>query len=130
MGVDPAEWRRALSDRIDQMAAAMSHLIEALDAMDGDADLEHNGDELDVSAPEGWRPFDTTLLDDSEEADEAEDSDVSEPSLGAPEQNPGSGRSDQTYWSTGKNTYRSDDAEEENEHGGNVLDGPHRWVHS
>jgi hypothetical protein len=113
------------------MADAMSNLIAALDLMEGDSDFEPNSDEYDLSTPEGgWWSLNTALLDDSEEADEGEDSDPAEGTLGAPEQNLRAGYADQTYWSTGKNTYRSDDAEEENEHGGNVLDGPHRWVHS
>lgn len=44
-GIDPAAWRRALEERIDQHAAVLSTLIDALDAMDGDCDLEANGDE-------------------------------------------------------------------------------------
>lgn len=117
-GVDPVDWRNAVSKRIEQMAEAMANLIDALDQMDGDADLEPNGDELDVSAPEGWRPFDTNLLDDSEDADEGEESDPAEPMLGSPEQNPHRWQADQTKWAGGRNTFRSDDAEDENEHGG------------
>lgn len=45
LGIDPADWRRALEQRIDQHAAVLSTLIDALDAMDGDCDLEANGDE-------------------------------------------------------------------------------------
>lgn len=39
-GVDPAEWRKALVDRIEQQAAILSALVDALDLMDGDADFE------------------------------------------------------------------------------------------
>lgn len=39
-GVEPAEWRKALVARIDRQAAVLSALIEALDVMEGDADLE------------------------------------------------------------------------------------------
>jgi len=45
IGVDTAEWRKALEQRIDQHAAVLSTLIEALDAMDGDCDLEVGGDD-------------------------------------------------------------------------------------
>ena len=127
-GVDPSEWRQAISDRIEQMAAAMMNLIDALDVMEGDADFEPTGDELDLSAPEGWHPFDSTLLDDSEEADEPEDGDPAEPMLGAPEQNPRALVADQTRWAGGRNSYRSDDAEDENEHGGDIHDVQHGWA--
>ena len=127
-GVDPSEWRQAISDRIEQMAAAMTNLIDALDVMEGDADFEPTDDELDISAPEGCRPFDTTLLDDSEEAEAPEDSDPAEPYLGSPEQNLLTKCGDQTHWAGGRNTVRSDQAEMENEHGGNILDVPHRWA--
>ncbi len=43
-GVAPHEWRAALMERIDRQAAILSTLIDALDAMDGDCDVEHNGD--------------------------------------------------------------------------------------
>lgn len=128
-GVDPSDWRQALSDRIEQMAAAMTNLIDALDVMDGDPDFEPNSDELDLSTPEGgWWSFNTALLDDSEESDEGEDADPAEPMLGAPEQNPRTAYADQTQWAGGGNSFRSDEAEEENEHGSNILDVPHRWA--
>ena len=44
-GIDPSDWRKALAERIDRHAAILSNLIDALDAMDGDYDLEANGDE-------------------------------------------------------------------------------------
>jgi hypothetical protein len=44
-GVEPAAWRKALVARIDQQAAVLSALIDALDAMDGDCDLEANADD-------------------------------------------------------------------------------------
>lgn len=40
VGVQPQEWRAALSERIDRHAAILSHLIDALDTMDGDCDIE------------------------------------------------------------------------------------------
>lgn len=39
-GVDPARWRKAVAKRIERHHAAADALIAALDAMDGDADLE------------------------------------------------------------------------------------------
>ena len=44
LGSHPANWRRALVERIDRQAAILSTLIDALDAMDGDCDFEANGD--------------------------------------------------------------------------------------
>jgi hypothetical protein len=89
-GVVPHEWRKAVAARIDALADQMTALIEALDQMDGDADLEPAGDELDVSWPEGCRPFDTSLGEDAENDDPAEDDDAGEdigddePSLAGP----------------------------------------------
>ena len=47
VGVDPAEWRKAVAERIEQMQDAMRALIDALDTMDGDPDLE--AEELESS---------------------------------------------------------------------------------
>jgi hypothetical protein len=47
--------------------------------------------------------------------------------LSAPKQSPRTSHADQSRWASGRNSHRSDDAEEENEHGGNILDMPHRW---
>ena len=126
IGVEPNEWRQALSKRIEHLAVVMTALIDALDVMEGDADFEPSGDEMDLSAPESWRPFDTNVLDDSEEAEAPEDSDPAEPILGSPEQNPLTNLGDQTHWAGGSNTVRFDEAEIENEHGGDILDVPHR----
>jgi hypothetical protein len=81
VGIDPSDWRKALEQRIDQHAAALSTLIDALDAMDGECDRE--------------------------------------PWLGSPELNPGYAASD--HWASGIN----DDREQEDEHGGDVLDERH-----
>lgn len=43
-GIDPINWRKALETRIERQAAILSALVDALDAMDGDCDLEANGD--------------------------------------------------------------------------------------
>lgn len=89
-GIQPQEWRKAVTARIDALADQMSALIEALDQMDGDTDLEDAGDELDVSWPEGYRPFDASLGEDAEDDDPAEDDDADEdngddePSLAGP----------------------------------------------
>ena len=40
VGVEPVEWRKALLARIEDQAAVLSALVDALDAMDGDADAE------------------------------------------------------------------------------------------
>lgn len=77
-GIQPQEWRRAVTARIDTLADQMSALIEALDQMDGDADCEPTGDELDVSWPEGFRLFDTNLSEDAEEDGPIEDADADE----------------------------------------------------
>jgi len=74
-GIQPHEWRETIAARIDTLADQMCALIEVLDQMDGDPDLEPNGDELDVSWPEGFRPFDTGLGEDAEDDDAHEDDD-------------------------------------------------------
>lgn len=87
-GIQPHEWREAIAARIDLLADQMCALIATLDQMDSDPDLEPNGDELDVSWPEGFRPFEISVSEDAEEDDPAEDDDAGEdngddePSLG------------------------------------------------
>ena len=44
-GANSISWREALESRIEQHATVLSALIDALDAMDGDCDVEANGDE-------------------------------------------------------------------------------------
>jgi hypothetical protein len=70
IGVKPAEWRRALEQRIDQHAAVLSTLIDALDAMDGDCDLEVGGDEEPWlgwigSGPSQYQSIDDREIDES-----------------------------------------------------------------
>lgn len=74
-GVDPARWRQVITDRVNAHLAAAEALISALDGADPDPDLEANGDELDVSWPEGFRPFETSLSEDAEEDDAPEEDD-------------------------------------------------------
>jgi hypothetical protein len=134
IGIDLATWREAIATRLEQLSEAMAALVAALDQMDGDADFELNGDEFDFSAPESWRPFDTSLLDDSEDY---EDDGTTEPILGAPEtvvtppfwssSTHRTPEGEQTHWAAGSNRIRLDDAEAENEHGGNILDEPHLY---
>jgi len=58
-GIDPDEWRDVIAARIGQLHDAMQALIAALDAMDGDPDLEPSlgvrGDdrERDLDSDEG-----------------------------------------------------------------------------
>lgn len=139
--------RRALSARIDADLAL-------LDAIDGDPDFEATGDDepslcgighLDAR---GWVP--SGGGDDREAEDEHdEDGADREPSLAAPEACgfgvvlhrrvecprfgvrwiPCGHGGDQTRWAEGSRDDREPDAgdepEEENEHGGNILDEPH-----
>jgi hypothetical protein len=44
-GVDPREWRKALSSRIKQHLAVVSGLLALLDTFDGDPDLEDGADD-------------------------------------------------------------------------------------
>ena len=64
-GVDPAEWRKAVADRIEQMQDAMRVLIDALDVMDGDPDLEPEPLESSIGSSAVLLP-DGTLADDVE----------------------------------------------------------------
>lgn len=114
------------------IASIVDALIAALDDLDGDADLECAGD------PEpalGWcltgQNGNNDDREDGEDPGEDDDpaewaGDEREPSLGAPERHPSTwgngllGHSPQ--WS---NPGKNDEREEENEHGGDVLDEPH-----
>ncbi|WGD32028.1 hypothetical protein AncyloWKF20_09505 [Ancylobacter sp. WKF20] len=62
-----------------RMERAVEALLAALDELGGDPDLEPTGDELDTSAPEGWRRFDMLAAnDDAEDDDPAELDDFAE----------------------------------------------------
>lgn len=119
-GVNPSEWRQAIADRIDALANQMNTLIFVLDQMDGDPDLEETGDELDVSWPEGFRPFDTCLSEDAEDDDTDEDNGDLEPTLGSIGFMPWDS---QAFWANG--VPGDHEREEENEHGDDILDVGH-----
>ena len=53
-GLDPVRWRKALAKRIERHQAAADALIAALDAMDGDADLEPSLGAPEIILPSGW----------------------------------------------------------------------------
>lgn len=119
-GIEPHKWREAVVSRIETLSDQMNALIAVLDRMDGDPDIEASGDNLDVSWPEGFRPFDTNLSEDAEDDDVDEDIDL-EPTLGS------IGYLDwnsQVFWADG--TPGDHEREEENEHGGDILDVGHR----
>jgi hypothetical protein len=74
------------------IATSVERLIDLLDAMDGDPDIEANGDELDTGMPETWRVsqrFDYSsgftrldVLEDDEEDHDNEEGADDEPWLG------------------------------------------------
>ncbi len=97
------------NDRIG-LATTIERLINMLDEMEPDPDLELNGDEYDFSRPESGAGSRATCED-------CEDGGDYEPTLGA------SNSGDQEHW--GKGSSQWDECEDENEHGGNILDEPH-----
>lgn len=114
------ERRNAIAAQIEVLADQMNALVAVLDRMDGDPDFEDVGDELDVSWPEGFRPFDTSLSEDAEDDDINEDSGDAEPTLGSVGHLPWNS---QAFWADG--APGDHEREEENEHGGDILDDPH-----
>jgi hypothetical protein len=69
-----AECRRiAARDRIE---LEIERLIALLDAFDGDAELEAAGDELDASYPEGWQPAGAHPVEDDEDTDDDQNTNV------------------------------------------------------
>ncbi|MGV2104388.1 hypothetical protein [Rhizobium sp. 21-4511-3d] len=67
-----------------RIEAKIEELIALLDGIDGDPDIEANGDELDIGMPEGWRPSAipygcTVILDDDEDGADDEDGGDTEP---------------------------------------------------
>lgn len=119
-GIEPYKWREAIASRIETLSDQMNALIAVLDRMDGDSDIEAAGDELDVSWPEGFRPFDTNLSEDAEDDDVDEDIGDLEPTLGSVSH---LSWDNQTFWADG---VRGDhEREVENEHGGDILDECH-----
>jgi len=82
--------QRVMITSRERLEAKIEELIGLLDLLDGDTDIEANGDELDVGMPESWcrsRSYSETVLEDDEdgvdaEAEEAEeDGDEHESSL-------------------------------------------------
>jgi hypothetical protein len=68
-----------------RIESKISELIEMLDLLDGDPDLEANGDENDTGMPEGWRQsrfHSEIILEDDEDSCADEDGGDAEPSLG------------------------------------------------
>jgi hypothetical protein len=79
IGVDPAEWRRAIAARIEELQDAQWALVASLDQMDPDPDLEEDGTEHDSSWPNANRGFLAGgPFEDDEEDDPDEDSDPGE----------------------------------------------------
>lgn len=72
---DQILFRRTIEHEVER-------LLSLLDSMDGDSDIEENGDEYDVGMPEGWRASGRAngqgaILEDDEDCadDEAEETD-------------------------------------------------------
>jgi hypothetical protein len=125
------------------IANQITDLIDLLDALDGDCDLEDGADsEPSIGFTEfGGRVYRTFgqpthgMIDDLEDdASELEDNGDYEPTLGAGElhvssfayHNPSRDRTgDQTHWGYASTVAKQDECEDENEHGGDILDEPH-----
>ena len=82
IGVDPAEWRQAITARIEELQDAQWALVAALDQMEPDPDLEEDGTEHDSSWPNVNRGFlggaeceDDELDDPDEDSDPGEEHD-------------------------------------------------------
>lgn len=131
-GIEPAKWREVVELRIEHLQQRAARLIAALDAMDGDCDLEGNADGEPWL---GWAEGRSHLLDygDDREAENEHDEDdgTDEPDLGAPEQWPdylvrinerwAYCQPNQERWAKGGKR----DLEEVDEDGGDVSDEPH-----
>jgi hypothetical protein len=73
-----------------EIEARVEDLISLLDLLDGDPDIEENGDEQDTGMPESWCPSRNSsweagsdfVLEDDEDSDDPEDGADDEPSLG------------------------------------------------
>ncbi|TPN49350.1 hypothetical protein [Mesorhizobium sp. B1-1-7] len=99
-----------------QLATTIENLIALLDEVDGDADLEDDAaDEPSL----GWNDINQPGGVDDRELDSCDDEDCHdrEPTMS------GSNSIDQTHAYRGSS--HQDECEEENEHGGDVLDEPH-----
>jgi hypothetical protein len=129
-----------------QIEATIEHLLSVLDQFDGDENLEDDGcDEPWLSS--GAAHHTTAWRDDRGDDRELNDEDDEdggdlEPTLGAPERHPSSWEfapfgvvcrepgpvrhfheKSQEHWTDG--LHGDHEREEENEHGGNILDEPH-----
>lgn len=115
-----------LSFRRAELEARIEYLIELLDALDGDSDLEP------YLAGEQWLNNRGGSPDDREgdlDEDEGDNNCDDEPMLGARENHPRpwgmSGRSNEGGQDDWYRPTAFDECEEENEHGGDILDVPH-----
>lgn len=114
-GIAPAVWRRALRRRIDEHLLAVEGLLFALDGLSVDPELEEDGTEQDIAAPEGWRPVLAPFFGSEDDEPDAD----GEPSLGWARAEPWER---QTLIATERDL---GDREAVNEDGGDILDGPH-----
>lgn len=107
-------------------AAEVERLLDLLDRLDGDPDLEPNGDEADQSYPESLvvaRLAHGSPFEDAEESEATEDDGNAEPSLGAPEHHPGVGGWG-TYSHAGSQTVWGHSATRDLEHDDEREDDP------
>ena len=90
----PAVERQRIRRKLERV---IDKLMTALDAIDGDADLEDTGDdEPSLSAPLPYASISQSLWADGGEDDREDDGADAEPSLGSTE-----GQADQTRWASG-----------------------------
>lgn len=133
---NPQHWRKSAEQMLEWMFDRQIEILAVMDAIDGDADIEENGDELDASYPERGPHVQAYLgeFEDSEGSDADEDDGTREPTLGAPEIPPTrllpGGRygwhteqGSQAHWADG--LAGDHERETEDEHGGDVQDDPH-----
>ena len=117
------------------IATTIERLIDLLDACDADCDLEDTGDdEPALGFQEDYRSERSLLGLQFGTVDCELDTADDELTLGAPERHPTPWGSyslrtdrsgDQTRWADGSNTVARSECEDENEHGGDILDEPH-----
>ncbi len=73
--------QRVMITSRERLEAKIEELIGLLDFLDGDPDIEANGDELDVGMPESWcrsRSYSETVLEDDEDGADAEPEEADE----------------------------------------------------
>lgn len=98
------------SSRRHQLEMIIEQALALLDEMDGDPDIEENGDEHDQSFTLDGRKSPFNREDDEHCGDD-------EPTIGA------TAEIDQSAWASG--SWQWDECEEENEHGGDIQDEAH-----